>query len=279
MIGAEADQKQRFAVARGEVALSPGDLGAALLFLCHDHDDDVRQAARQHLVSLTEEQLFQLLDFPDIHPQLLDLIVRCHYRKPKVVERLRSHPLLSVASAALLFMKTGESSTLKMASASSNNSVTTEAEASDDSDEPVDESPDMHNKYQLAQTLGVGEKIKYALTGDKEWRSIFIKDSNKQVSGAVIKNPRITESEVLTISKSALQNDEIFRVICHNKEWLKNYQIRKALVENSRTPLPAALRFLSTLTEKDLASLAKSKNVSTAISTQARRLISQKKRD
>jgi hypothetical protein len=64
------------------------------------------------------------------------------------------------------------------------------------------------------------------------------------------------------------------RLICHNKEWLKNYKIRKALVENNRTPLPFALRQMTTLSEKDVAALAKSKNVSTVIATNARKLMS-----
>jgi hypothetical protein len=98
------------------------------------------------------------------------------------------------------------------------------------------------------------------------------------VSGGVVKNPRLTEPEVLGIVKSSLQNDEIIRVICANKEWLKNYQIRKALVENHRTPLPNALRYLAMLTEKDIAGLAKSKNVSTVIATQARRLLLNKEK-
>ena len=78
---------------------------------------------------------------------------------------------------------------------------------------------------------------------------------------------------MLTIAKSKIQNDEIMRVICANKEWLKNYTIRRALVENTKTPLPAALRFMSSLTEKDLGLLAKSKNVSSVIATQARRVL------
>jgi len=140
-----------------------------------------------------------------------------------------------------------------------------------------EESEEFKSKYNLAQSMGVSEKIKTALTGDKEWRNIFIRDANKLVSGAVVKNPRITDSEVLNIAKSAVQNDEIMRVICANKEWVKKYPIRKALAENNKTPLPNALRFLATLTEKDLASIGKSKNVSSVLANQARRLLATKK--
>jgi hypothetical protein len=117
-----------------------------------------------------------------------------------------------------------------------------------------------------------------ALTGDKEWRSILIKDANKLVSGGVVKNPRITEAEILNLVKTGVQNDEIMRLICSNKEWVKNIKIRKALVENPRTPVPNALRFLATLGEKDIAGYAKSKNLSSVISTQAKRMLLNKKR-
>jgi hypothetical protein len=148
-----------------------------------------------------------------------------------------------------------------------------------DDEEFCEDEDEFRSKYQLSQQMGVGDKIKMALTGDKEWRNILLKDANKLVSGAVVKNPRITEGEILTIAKSNVQNDEIMRVICANKEWVKIYMIRKALVENHRTPLPVALRFMASLTEKDLAFLAKSKNVSTVIAGQARRaLISKNKR-
>ena len=94
----------------------------------------------------------------------------------------------------------------------------------------------------------------------------------------MVKNPRMTEGEVLTIAKSAVQNDEIMRVICANKEWVKNPLIRKALAENSKTPLPAALRFVATLSQKDLSLMAKSKNISTVIASQARRILLTKKK-
>ena len=149
-------------------------------------------------------------------------------------------------------------------------------------DEELEESgtatdDEYRSKYQMSQSMGISEKIKTALTGDKEWRAILIKDANKLVSGAVVKNPRITDAEILNILKVGVQNDEIIRTICDNKEWVKNYRIRKALVECPKTPLPNALRFLSSLNEKDIAGYAKSKNISSVISTQAKRIIMNKK--
>ena len=88
----------------------------------------------------------------------------------------------------------------------------------------------------------------------------------------------MSEPEVLALLKSGVQNDEIMRLICANKEWVKNYQIRKALIENPKTPLANALRYLSTMNEKDVASYAKSRNISSVVATQAKRMIMNKKR-
>ena len=112
---------------------------------------------------------------------------------------------------------------------------------------------------------------------------VFLKTgeaTNKLISGSVIKNPRISDAEILNILKVGVQNDEIIRLICANKEWTKNYLIRKALINCPKTPLPNALRYLGTLTEKDLSGIAKSKNISSVLASSAKRLIlaKQKKR-
>jgi len=253
LVGRGALRADRLAVARGKHHLSPADEGIALLVLSNDPDPEIRTTARQRVVEMPEERA-SLLQEAALHPLVTRLFETL---------RLRPHPSSPAG--------TGEGA---------GSDVIGMQEELDE--ELADTFPEMteefRTKYQLAQRLGVSEKIKYALTGDKEWRSILIRDSNKQVSGAVIKNPRITDGEVLAICKSAIQNDEVIRTICQNREWVKNYQIRKALVENPRTPLANALRFLSTLGEKDLAALAKSKNISSVLVNQARRLLMQKKK-
>lgn len=144
--------------------------------------------------------------------------------------------------------------------------------AEDEEDTPEEEALNQ-SKYQLSLEMPVAEKIKTALTGDKEWRTIFLRDANKLVSGAVLKNPRITEGEVLAVARNRSANDELIRLILLNNEWLKNSEIRKALVVHPRTPLPKALRFMSVFSEKELKNLAKSRNVSQVIVNNARRML------
>jgi hypothetical protein len=153
----------------------------------------------------------------------------------------------------------------------------TESGDGEDEDEVVEEELNL-SKYQMALEMGVSDKIKMALTGDKEWRNIFLKDPNKLVSSAVLKNPRITEGEVLLVAKNKSSSDELIRLITLNREWVKHYEIKKALVMHPRTPLPKALRYMIILTEKDIKNLAKSRGVSQVIVNNARRMLLTKQR-
>ena len=152
-----------------------------------------------------------------------------------------------------------------------------------DSDEEfvgeVEEEEQGHqSKYQQVLELGVAEKIKMAMTGDKEWRSLLLRDSNKLVSSAVLKNPRITEGEVLFVAKNKTASDELIRIILLNRDWLKSYEMKKTLMMHPRTPLNKALRFMSLLTAKDLKDVAKSKEISAVLVNNARRIILMKEK-
>lgn len=90
------------------------------------------------------------------------------------------------------------------------------AEFSDEYDEAENIS-----KQKMVLEFGMVEKVKMAMTGDKEWRNILVKDSNKTVSGAVLKNPRITEGEILFLAQNRSSSEDVVREILLNREWLK----------------------------------------------------------
>jgi len=236
-----------------------------LLFcLSKDTEPVVRAAALSSLKVLPAEVIKEYRDCPHPHPLVLDALTAL----------CQSHSEASPAPEPTMAADEHEREAAP-------DEADREEELEEESEEeaPIDEEDEQYlSKYKIAQLMGISEKIKMALSGDKEWRSILVKDANKLVSGSVIKNPRITEGEILTLIKAGIQNDEIMRLICANKEWIKSYKIRKALVENNRTPVQNAMRYLGTMGEKDLAAFAKSKNISSVISTMAKRLLLNKKR-
>lgn len=260
-LAAGVPKEKRLAGASGAGELPPLERLHLMVYLGNDPDPEVRGCARETLRTLDDAFLREVLAEPELHPRVLDILAKFHGDRTPLLALFMEHPNLSAEGEKALVARLGPPPS---------------ADADSPPAEEEETEEEFQSKYQLSQGMGISEKIKMALTGDKEWRSLLIKDSNKLVSGAVVKNPRLTENEVLGIAKSAVQNDEIMRTICANKEWVKNYQIRKALVENHKTPLPVALRFMTTLSEKDLASLAKSKNVSSVVSGQARRILMSK---
>jgi hypothetical protein len=128
-----------------------------------------------------------------------------------------------------------------------------------------DGSDSIRSLFQKIQTMSVSEKLDLARKASKEARSILIRDSNKLVQLAVVNSPKITESEILAIATNRQVNDEVLKEIAMNREWLRNYQIRSALVNNPKTPLSIAMAQVSYLNQRDLGLLAKSKGVSRAI--------------
>lgn len=127
------------------------------------------------------------------------------------------------------------------------------------------------NMYKHILGLKTSQKIKLAFTGNKEARSLLVKESNKMISTAVLKNPRITDGEIVAISQSRSIAEDVLRIIGSDKEHLKNYAVKLGLASNPKTPLPMAMRLIGFLTKNDVANLSKNKNVSGSVQTAARR--------
>jgi hypothetical protein len=281
--------------------LGPLERLTLLFCLLKDADTAVKAAAGASFSALPVEVVLSYVQAPEAHPSLLNELAKAHIGSPEVVNALLLCELLSIQAREFLHRhqvasaaQEEESSPLPACDEESEDDDQADAVASDEDDDDQscaedemqdddvaeidEEDEEFLSKYKIAMIMGIGEKIKMALTGDKEWRAILVKDTNKLVSASVIKNPRITDGEILTLVKVGVQNDEILRLICANREWIKNYLIRKALVCCPKTPLPNALRYLATLTEKDIAFFAKSKNIPSVVSTQAKRILLSKKR-
>jgi NACalpha-BTF3-like transcription factor len=122
--------------------------------------------------------------------------------------------------------------------------------------------------------MKVKDRMKLGMKGDREARSILIRDSNRIVAQAVINNPRITDQEVEAIAAMRTVSDEVLRIIAMNRAWARQYPIIHNLARNPRTPLPTAMTILLRLQTKDLKNLSQNRNVPEAIRRQALRLSS-----
>lgn len=121
------------------------------------------------------------------------------------------------------------------------------------------------------------DRVKLAQKGDREARTILIRDPNRIVSQAVINNPRITEQEIEKIAAMRVVPEDVLRQIAINRAWARNYSIMHNLARNPRTPLGNVVSILTRLQLRDLDAISKNRNVSEAVRKQAFRLVSARK--
>lgn len=126
---------------------------------------------------------------------------------------------------------------------------------------------------QRIMKLRTSQKILLAQKGGKEERTLLIRESNRLIQVAVVRNGRITEGEVAYIAQMRSVHDEVLRIISQNREWMKKYNTLKNLVMNPRTPLPIALNQLKRFTEYDLKLVLKDRNVAELLRREAKRML------
>jgi hypothetical protein len=118
--------------------------------------------------------------------------------------------------------------------------------------------------------MSVAQKIKLATLGNKEARTILLRDPNKLVCMAAVTSPRITDGEILGLSNSRTVNADVLRLIYSTRDYVKTYAIRIALVKNPKVPLPTALKLMQALQERDIKELSRDRNVPQTVQSQAK---------
>lgn len=122
----------------------------------------------------------------------------------------------------------------------------------------------------LISELTASKKIRLALVGSAAARALLIRDKNKQVAHAAVSSPGTTEAEAASFARSKEVGEDILRYIGNKRDWLRNYEVKRGLMFNPKTPIGIALRFLSHMRKDDLKQLSRNKNISAAIKSAAR---------
>lgn len=126
--------------------------------------------------------------------------------------------------------------------------------------------------FQLIAMMSIKERVMLAIKGSREARMILVRDPNRVVACAVLRNPRITDNEVEAISAIKTVPEDVLRQIGMNRAWTRSYTVVHNLVRNPRTPIALSLNFLNRIQPRDLRGLAGNKNIPDVIRTMANRL-------
>jgi hypothetical protein len=132
------------------------------------------------------------------------------------------------------------------------------------------------NTMQKINRLGVKDRIQLALKGNKEERSILIRDGTKVVSLAVLEAPKLSDGEV---EKFALQKnvlEAVLRQIPLKRRFMKNYIVVRNLVSNPRTPLDLGMGLMKHIQIQDLKNISNNKEISETVRKMAMKLYKQR---
>lgn len=136
--------------------------------------------------------------------------------------------------------------------------------------------PDKMNVFQKVLTMSVAEKVQMAFKGGKTWRTLLVRERNKLVCSAVMRNPRMNDNEVEQIAGMRNVDDEVLRLITMRRDWMSKYNIVIALARNPKAPVGVVLPLINRLTLRDLKNLKDDKGVSEAARAHARKLFNQR---
>ena len=306
-ISPDAPRDIKMMAASGKLPIEPQEQLVALYFLSIDKDPEISAESKKSVHNIPHNILIPLMEAPDAHPKIIDFasrifaddsgvlkaIVQSSNVHTKTIERialsadlatlelignqqkkLLANPLIFEAikknpnaNAAII----GKIGTFMEGGTVDEELPEALIKEKDELDGAEDDEGSLYSKI---LKMGVSQKIKLAITGNKEARSLLVKEPNRLICGNVMKNPRITDSEVIQFSASKSVGEEVFRSIVGNKDWMKNYQIKLNLVKNPRVPLPTAMNLLLHVRTSDLDLISKSREVSKGISNQAKRMLS-----
>ena len=126
------------------------------------------------------------------------------------------------------------------------------------------------------QFMSVSEKVQLAFRGDRMVRMLLVRDRNKLICSAVMRNPRMSEQEAEAIAGMRNVDEEVLRLLSTRRDFMSKYNIMLTLARNPKAPIGVVLPFINRLTLRDLKALKDDKGVQQVIREMARKTYSQR---
>jgi hypothetical protein len=121
------------------------------------------------------------------------------------------------------------------------------------------------NALQKIAKLDIKGRIQLAMKGNKEERSLLIRDGTKIVALAVLESPKVTDGEIEKFAGQKNVLEAVLRAIPMKRRFMKLYPVVRSLTFNPRTPIDVSLGLMKNLLVHDLRNLSGNKEVSDTV--------------
>lgn len=247
----EVPRDVKLLAARGAVAPRAHEQLAILVILAADPDADIAAAAGQTLEALPRPALEAFLARPDVAPEVRAFFAARGIVAGGAAAGEADRPLVDAGEDDLPEVTLGE-------------------EGSADDTQADGTST---GRRRPLSSLTVAERMKLAMRGTREQRSVLIRDPNKLVAAAVLSSPKLTETEIEAFARMANVSEDVLRTIASNRQWTRNYAVVAALARNPKTPATISMPLVGRLNERDLKMLSVDRNVPEGLRIAARKLV------
>jgi hypothetical protein len=241
----------RMLAAQGVLAPRAHEQLGLLVLLADDADLAIRTAAESTLSRIPRRELARFLGRSDVAPDIHEFFARRGIQPEPSAEPASEDPFLDAEAGTAV--------------------ESHEEAAGSAGDEPKD-APRLATIQRLS-LMTVSQKIKAAMTGSREERSILIRDPNKLVALSVLSSPKVSEPEIEAFSKMANVSEEALRVIGTTRAWSKNYTVVRALAFNPKSPISISMTLVNRLVEKDVRMLSTDRNIAEPVKILARKIV------
>lgn len=139
--------------------------------------------------------------------------------------------------------------------------------------EHIEEGTERVPDYGSGRTLTLGERKSLARRPNRQILERVLADPHPQVIRNVLRNPKITELDVIRMVTKRPNHAKVLREIFQNSKWIARYRIKLALARNPYTPAAIALKLLPQLMKQDLEEILEDQGIHPFVIVSCRRLI------
>lgn len=121
--------------------------------------------------------------------------------------------------------------------------------------------------------MPLGSRKQAARTTKRDLIARLMRDRDHRVIELLLQNPRIRETDVVTMAARRPTTPAILETIARHRKWKNLYNIRVAVCSNPHSPEKLVIEILPTLMQQDLRAIAEGCQFSESIQTFANGLI------
>jgi hypothetical protein len=125
--------------------------------------------------------------------------------------------------------------------------------------------------WRRLQFMTVAEKVMVAYRGDRMARMLLVRDRNKLICSAVMRNPRLSDQEAESIASMRNVDEEVLRLLSMRRDFMAKYNIMATMCRNPKCPLGVVVPFVNRLTLRDLKGLKDDRGVQQMVREYARK--------